>query len=301
MRHTDQNIILRRATVTTQGFFFQNRCRVAGPSAPARRISSNNSLSKTKWAWLLGLLVGFVGLSGCGPSDRDPPVLRVSAAASLGPLLETLRPRIEAEFGVTLQLNLAGSGTLARQLLDGAPADVVILTHPDWMDVLIDAQRVRRGAVIKLAQNTLVVVGRGRAIRLDQLRDPRFARIAWGDPDSVPAGRYAEQALRTAGVWDDLRGRRVTTADVRAALRYAQSGEVDAAVVYASDASKLEGSGLRVLCEVDPATHDPIVITAGLANDAEPARRLLDRLQADEAGAAWADAGFEAAAEQRPR
>ncbi len=239
---------------------------------------------------------GTGGLVGCGEAHPNPPVVRLSAAASLGPVLEGLTPALEAELGVTLQLHLAGSGTLARQLLDGAPADVVILAHPDWMQPLIDAGRVTPDGLAELAGNTLVVVGRGRPITLDQLAEPRFARIAWGDPTFVPAGRYTEQALRSAGVWQPLKTRGVTTADVRAALRYAQLGEVEAAVVYASDAVDLptssDGDALGVLCVIDPATHDPIVITAAVVDEAELGRRLLDWLQSDTARRAFADGGF---------
>ncbi|MEL7088276.1 MAG: molybdate ABC transporter substrate-binding protein, partial [Planctomycetota bacterium] len=196
-------------------------------------------------------------LIGCEPGGPDAPRVRVAAAASLGPVLETLGPQIERELGVGLELNLAGSGTLTRQVIEGAPADVVLLAHPDWMDTLVAAGRVAAADRVDLWGNTLVVVGRGGPIGLTDLADladaRRFRRVAWGDPDSVPAGRYAEQALRAAGVWENLQRRRVTTGDVRAALAYAQAGEVDAAIVYATDVASMEKGALKILHAVDPA------------------------------------------------
>lgn len=281
---------------STQGFFRRYRLRVIGWLIPSRPTPSRVIPVMNTVLRLFTLLVGLTGLSGCGEADADPRVLRVSAAASLGPVLETLRPQIEADLGVTLQLNLAGSGTLARQLLDGAPADVVILAHRDWMDPLIDAGRIEPDDVVELAGNTLVLVGRGPPIQLDQLGEPRFVRIAIGDPASVPAGRYAEQAMRAAGVWDAVRPRLVTTADVRAALRYTQSGEVDAALVYRSDTVGLpttrQTPTLSVLSEIDPAAHDRILITAGVVEGSNQGRRLLEWMRSEVSREAFTAAGF---------
>ena len=177
-------------------------------------------------------------------------------------------------------------------MLDGAPADAVILSHPDWMTPLIDAGRVEAGDVLPLAGNALVVVGRGPAIDLEQLAEPRFGRIAIGDPDSVPAGLYAKQALIAAGVLDAVATKLVTTADVRAALRYAQTGEVEAAIIYATDAVELSTDGGSVLCVVDPTTHDPIVISAGVVDASPAGLRLLEVLQGDASTQAFAEAGF---------
>lgn len=242
-------------------------------------------------------MIGVLSLGGCGAGGDDRPVVRVSAAASLGPVLQKLRPAFEDELGVTVRLNLAGSGTLTRQVLDGAPADAVILSHPDWMTPLIDAGRVEAGDVVPLAGNALVVVGRGPAIDLEQLAEPRFGRIAIGDPDSVPAGLYAKQALITAGVWDAVETKLVTTADVRAALRYAQAGDVEAAIIYATDAADLaevdRSHGLAVLHRLASDMHDPITITAATVDGSASGAVLLDWLRSPQAWEGFAAAGFD--------
>lgn len=249
-------------------------------------------------AWIaLGLLAGFS--ASCGPrSHREAhPDVRVSAAASLEPVLQTLAPTIQQELGLRLRLNAAGSGTLARQLKAGAAADAVLLAHPDWLAPLAEAGRVRADRVTELAGNALVVVGRGPPIRLEELAAARFKKIALADPDAVPAGRYARQALRAAGVWDAVAPRVVPTADVRAALRYAQTHEVDAAVVYASDAAGLapgqDPRALGVLCEVDPRLHDRIVVATAAVDGSEGGRRLIAWLRDSEpARRAFEAAGF---------
>lgn len=247
-------------------------------------------------AWVGAVIVVVVvGLAGCGGASTgdDLPTVRLAAAASLGPALEALEPAIESALGIDLQLHLAGSGTLARQVLDGAPTDAVLLAHPDWLAALVDAGRVEPDGRVGLLTNRLIVVGRGGPIGLEALRSQRFTRIAIGDPASVPAGRYAEQALRAAEVWDDVRDRLVTAADVRAALRYAMDGQAEAAIVYASDVGDVGGTAdVAVLCEIDPASHEPIVITAGVIDRSAAGRRLVRWLQGDAAARAFADAGF---------
>lgn len=241
------------------------------------------------WPVAVGLMA--VAGNGCGGSDAAVPTVRLSAAASVGPALLVLEPVIEAELGVELQLNVAGSGTLARQVIDGAPADAVVLAHPDWMRALVDARRVGEGDRVALLGNTLVVVGRGGAITLDRLADvSRFPRLAIGDPNAVPAGRYARQALGAAGVWDMVKDRIIPAPDVRAALRYVQVGEVDAAIVYASDLG--DSSDLSVLCAIDPAGHAPIVIEAAAVDGSAAGRRLVEWLRGDRAGEAFRGAGF---------
>ena len=246
------------------------------------------------WAGLiLGLAIGWG--AGCGEGGGEPPRVRVSAAASLGPVLEAIRTDLEAELGVRLELNLAGSGTLTRQITAGAGVDAVLLAHPAWMEHLVAAGRVAPDDQRDLLSNSLVVVGRGEPIGLEALADgERFRRVALGDPASVPAGRYAEQALRAAGVWDALEGRRVTTADVRAALAYLVAGEVDAAVVYRSDTVHPADHAWSILHRIDPATHEPVVVVGGAVDRSDAGRRVIAWLQGETAVSAFRSAGFEA-------
>lgn len=192
--------------------------------------------------WLL-ILGGFSAISppGCSANKPAQQELLISAAASLTDVLpkifETLQDSL---YGVQLNFNFAGSSILAQQILAGSPADVYLSADPIWMDRLVQAGRVDSAEVVKLLSNELVVAvpaARSQKIgALEELADSAVEYIALGDPDHVPAGRYAKQSLERAGLWPALSGKIVSAQDVRAALAFVETGEADAGIVYATDA-----------------------------------------------------------------
>ncbi len=165
--------------------------------------------------------------------------VRISAASSLAEAIGEICIRYGAAHpGVTLVRNFAASGTLAKQIVSGAPADLFVSADPKWMDYLVDQGRISRDEVSDLVTNVLVVVGR-KGVQVDSLAAMTdLSRIAIGSPKSVPAGGYAEKALRASGVYEQLRqnNRLVMAKDVRQALMYAERGEAEAAFVYRTDA-----------------------------------------------------------------
>jgi molybdate transport system substrate-binding protein len=182
----------------------------------------------------------------------------VSAAVSLREPLEELRPSFLRDHrGATLELNLGGSGDLARQIVAGAPADVFIAASDRELDDLDRAGLVLPGTRRVVAANTLVVVvppGAGPLpARPEELLS--LSRVAIGNPRTVPAGEYARQWLAAVGLWDRLAPRLILTEDVRQTLDYVARGEVDAGVVYATDAPRRD---VRVALRPDPALHRPI-------------------------------------------
>ncbi|MCB9907284.1 MAG: molybdate ABC transporter substrate-binding protein [Planctomycetes bacterium] len=160
-----------------------------------------------------------------------------------------------------LQTQFASTQTLVRQILDGAPADVFLSASTRWKDALVEARRV---------EGAPQVFARGRLVCIAKADDPAAGaphdladigsllaasdRIALAD-EGVPAGTYAREALRHAGLWDGLRGRVVGLPDVRHVLRAVDSGEIRLGFVYRTDAAL---SGVAILCEVDASLHDPI-------------------------------------------
>lgn len=165
--------------------------------------------------------------------------IRVLAAASMTEVVGALGERYGADHpGVEVVSSFAGSGTLAKQIAHGAPADLYISANPQWMDYLRGQGRIVEETVRTLAYNELVFVG-ARGVEAAGMNDLKgLGRIAIGSPASVPAGRYAEKALRAAGLYQDLldRGNLVMAKDVRQALMYADRGEVAGAFVYRTDA-----------------------------------------------------------------
>lgn len=165
--------------------------------------------------------------------------IRVLAAASLADAVTDLSERYAATHpGITVVRSFAGSGTLAKQIVHGAPADIFLSANPQWLEYLQAEGSVSADGVTVFAYNVLVFAG-ARNPEIASMADlPRLERIAIGSPTSVPAGRYAEEALRGAGLYEGLRAARklVMAKDVRQALMYADRGEVDGAFVYRTDA-----------------------------------------------------------------
>lgn len=207
-------------------------------------------------------------LMACQPAE--PPPLRVLAASSLQSLAVPDPAEGDSEMSV------GASSVLAMQLIAGVTADVVMLADPRWMDeleaegVLVPASR------IEVARNRLVLAvpsrdGPGR------VEDVLSGRVAIAEPRNVPLGRYTIEALQSLGWWASLEDRLVLASDARAVLSLVESGEVDAGIVYASDASR--SRRVEVVRVFDPSLHRPIRCEAALISDRVASRRFIDRLR----------------------
>lgn len=222
--------------------------------------------------------------------------LHVFAAASLTDVVQALAPgfagaRVEPSFG--------GSSTLARQIRDGAPADVFLSASPEWIDFLREAGALA-GEPIVLARNRLVCIapagsplaaqGVGDAAAL-LARIGADGRVAVAD-EGVPAGEYARRALDHLGLLAAFTPHLVGQADVRAVLHAVEVGELDAGFVYSTDARVAD---VEVLFAFDPSTHPPIEYQAAVPRSApnpEEGRRFLEYLQGEAARKVLVDAGF---------
>ena len=241
---------------------------------------------------LLGLALLFCGV---GAQAVD---LVVSAAASLAAPLNEARPLFEQGHpGTHLFYNFAASGMLARQIEGGAPADVFISAASWPMDQLQARQMVLEGTRVVLLANELVLVvprhDRGRIKGFSDLAGAR--RVAIGDPGFVPAGQYAMAVLRYLGLWQSLQPRLVYGQDVRQVLDYVARGEVDAGIVFSTDAALLPEKVARVaLAPAD--SHQPVRYPAAVmahSKNPEQAGAFLDFLTRPEARALFEKHGFE--------
>lgn len=208
----------------------------------------------------------------------------VFAASSLKDALEEVAASWRAETGHEVRLVLAGSSTLARQIEQGAPADLFVSANAAWMDRLEAKGLLAPDSRFDLAGNMLSLIGHGQRAPLD-LRETdlaaylategRGARIASALTEAVPAGIYAREALISIGQWEALRDHLAETKSVRAALALVASGAAPLGIVYASDArAEPRVSALAVF----PAgSHGPITYPAArLARSTAPeAARLL--------------------------
>jgi molybdate transport system substrate-binding protein len=197
--------------------------------------------------------------------------INLSAAASLKDALnEIISDYAATHPGVRVLTNYGSSGALAKQVVQGAQADIFISANQQWLDYLAGEGRTDAATAGVLAGNTLVVAGRkGVVVRgMEDLEG--LVRIAIGSPKSVPAGEYAVQAMQKAGVYEELETARklVMAKDVRQALFYADRGEADVAFVYRTDA--LLAKQAVIVFEVPADLHEPVtypmaMTTAGAA------------------------------------
>ena len=193
----------------------------------------------------------------------------------------------------------AGTAALARQIESGAPADIFLAANAAWMDH-VDAQGlIEPGSRQALAGNRLVFVTGdsdmapfepSATLDLPALLDG--GRLAIGNPDHVPAGIYARQALEALGLWPGVRSRLAPAADVRAALALVARGEAPLGIVYATDAALVED--VRIVGTIPAALHEPIVYPVALiAGRPSPlATRFFQFLTGPEGRAVFARAGF---------
>lgn len=204
--------------------------------------------------------------SGATAGWADAPRVTVFAAASLRGVLED----VAESYDSTLSLSFGGSGTMARQVAAGAPADLVILANTDWMDWLVDQGLVASDATQAIAGNTLVLIGpSGTPPTADPLTLPvqlGTARLAMGQRDAVPAGIYARQWLQAAGLWDRLQAQLAETDNVRAALALVARADAPLGIVYASDAAA--EPRVDVVYAIPTDTHDPISYPAAALSPA---------------------------------
>ena len=219
----------------------------------------------------------------------------VSAAASLTNAFNELKALFEKQHpGLVAHCNYAASGALFRHIQEGAPVDVFAAADQITMDKAVAAGVVDAASRRNFVRNSLVLIVPRGCKRPATLADlSTFARIAVGAPASVPAGRYAREALQKAGLWDRLQGQLIFGNNVRQVLGYVAQGEVDAGLVYATDARQ-QAAAVDIVMTV--AGHAPVLYPIAVVSTGKnPAmgQAFLDFALTPEAGAVLAGYGFE--------
>jgi molybdate transport system substrate-binding protein len=246
-----------------------------------------NLLPRAVLCLLPALLLGACG--GSPAVERGPVVL---AASSLQEAMTDAAEAWEAQGHPQPALSFAASSALARQVEQGAPADIFVSADEAWMDDLESKGLLRAGSRGDLLGNRLVMIApKGAApVALADLGD---GRLALADPEAVPAGRYAKAALETLGLWDRLADNVVPAENVRAALALVERGEAALGIVYATDA--LASDKVEVVEGLPADSHPPIrypvaILAASTNPDAQALRAFL---ASGEARAIFERRGFE--------
>ncbi|MGC4071055.1 MAG: molybdate ABC transporter substrate-binding protein [Nibricoccus sp.] len=223
--------------------------------------------------------------------------LNVFAAASLSDALKEIASKYEPASGDKLRLNLAASSLLARQIKEGAPADVFFSADEAKMNDLEKSGLIAADTRHTLLGNTLVIVVNkdgGPAISAPaDLAKTSIGRIALAEPQTVPAGIYAKEYLQKAELWKKVIDKVVPTENVRACLAAVESGNVDAGIVYKTDA--LISKKVKIAYEIPAADGPKITYPLAVVKDtknAEAARKFATYLASPEARAVFEKYGF---------
>ena len=264
-------------------------------------------MKKVSWLLVFSFLLTLF-LVGCGSGNatqssksvtpaEPPKEIIVSAAASLKDSFTELQKAYALKTpSVKLTFNFGASGTLQQQIEQGAPADLFISAGKTQMDALDQKNLIVKESKVNLVGNDLVlVVGKDNSnvTSLQDLSKSSVVKISIGTPESVPAGKYAQEALTTLKLWDSLQPKLVLAKDVTSVLNYVETGNVDAGLVYKSDA---QGSTkVKVASVVPESSHKPIVYPAAVISatkNKQVAEDFLKYLQSADAQKVFVKYGF---------
>jgi len=237
----------------------------------------------------------------CLPSlaaPTDKPTIIVFAAASLTNALQEIGDGFTKVSSIPVKFSFAASSALARQIENGAPTDVFFSADLEWMDYLQSRKLIQVATRHDVLGNQLVLVAPADSKIVLKI-GPHFAlaktlgagRLATGDPDSVPVGRYAREALTKLGAWNEVEARLVRADSVRSALAFVDRGEASLGIVYATDA-KIDNK-VRVVDVFPDNTHLPIIYPIALASRAKAdAAEFLSYVQSPAADIVFKRYGF---------
>ncbi|HEV2286366.1 MAG TPA: molybdate ABC transporter substrate-binding protein [Steroidobacteraceae bacterium] len=253
--------------------------------------------------WLVGAIAAAVVLLGAAQdavaAEPRREALVVFAAASVTDALDEVGRAFTAATGVAVKPSFAASSVLAKQIEAGAPAEVFLSADGEWMDYLARRALLRAGTRRDLLGNELVLVAPAQspvhlalAPHVDLAAALAGGRLATGDPDSVPAGRYAQAALTHLGIWEQVAPHLVRAENVRNALEYVARGEAALGIVYRTDA--LAEKRVRVVAVFPADSHAPIVYPVALTSGAgAEAAAFEDFLESAAAREIFTRYGFE--------
>lgn len=217
------------------------------------------------------LAVSMLVMTGCGGSEEEKAEVTVLAAASLTDALDEIIVEYEQDADCTIIASYAGSGDLVQQVEGGAPCDIFISASKGNMDQLEEGGYIDTATRKDMLINTLTLIStveKQTDVTMDNLTSADIATIAVGEPETVPAGKYATQALDNLGLTSQLTDKIVYAKDVRAVLDYVETGNADCGFVYRTDALMMDSEKGVIIGDVDGSLHDAIVYPAAILADA---------------------------------
>lgn len=264
-------------------------------------------MKKTVSLFLLVLVMLALVVTGCGsstppaqnaPEQKQAVELNVSAAVSMKDALTEIQKSYQAKNpNVKLIYNLGASGALQKQIEQGAPADIFISAAPKQMNDLEEKNLVNKATRKNLVENKLVVVipkdSKIEITKYEDLTKESVQKLALGETATVPAGQYAQEVLKKLSLWDKVQDKVVFAKDVRTVLAYVETGNVEAGIVYKTDAASSDK--VKVAATAPEGSHQPIVYPAAVLSgtkQAKDAEAFLAYLFSPESKAIFEKYGF---------
>lgn len=265
-----------------------------------RKISSFLSLGIVSLLFLTGCESPETSQLENSSQETNANQLTVSAAASLQDVMKAIKPLYEEAYpDREIVYNFASSGSLQRQIEQGAPVDVFMSAAVDKMDALAEKDLIITETRRDLLKNQMVlVIQEGNKANLnitnfEDLRTEKVNLIALGEPESVPAGRYAQDVLNSFNIADKVNAKAVYGKDVRQVLNYVATGNVEAGIVYRTDAQVSDN--VEIIATAPEDSHSPVIYPVAVIKDSdtpEVGKELIEFLTTEEAQAVFEDYGF---------
>jgi molybdate transport system substrate-binding protein len=261
-------------------------------------------LSRRRFGFLLGALLAAAVASNASAAGAGKQDLLIFGAASLTDVLQEIGAAYTRETGQPVKFSFAASSALARQIEAGGRVDVFVSADLEWMDYLQARNLIDAATRRNVVGNRLVLIApRSSTIEIKLQPNVRLAaalkggRLATGDPDIVPVGRYARSALTSLGVWNEIADRLVRADNVRSALAFVARGETPLGIVYETDAAV--DARVRIV-DIFPAdSHPPITYPVAATTKArDGARQFIDYLFGAASQASFKKFGFQPLARQ---
>jgi len=233
------------------------------------------------------------------PASAEDKTLVVFAAASMKNALDDIDAAFTARTGIKVTASYAASSTLAKQIEQGAPADIFVSADTDWMDYATGKKTINESTRVNLLGNSIVLIA-PKDSRIDHVTIGQGfdlaklvgdGKVATGDVKSVPVGKYAKAALEKLGAWQAAEPKFAMAESVRAALTLVARGEAALGIVYSTDA-KVE-PGVKIVGTFPPDSHPAIIYPVAATATAKPeAKAYLDYLRSQAAKAVLEKYGF---------
>lgn len=245
---------------------------------------------------LLALAAALALVPGCGKSESGGDAsFQVAAAADLAVAFGEIGKTFESKHHVKPVFTFGSTGLLAKQIGEGAPFSLFAAANESFVKEVVDKGKCDAKTVRRYARGRIVVWTPGGVAppaTLADLADPRFKRIAIANPEHAPYGKAARKALQSAGLWDAVQAKVVLGENVRATLQFAQTGNVDVAIIALSLAQTTDGGSTL---NIDSSLYDPLeqaLVVCGTGKSAKAALQLADYILSAEGQEVLARYGF---------